>query len=135
MAAARSAFRATRAFEGITLSISSDGAPEVVAVGQLFVANLALYAFGLRVAPRARPDDGILDVIALPWEGRAHLISTIARLRRGTHVRRPGTRTWTAERVRIATGGSSPVIADTTNLGTGPVMLEVSPAALPVVAP
>jgi diacylglycerol kinase (ATP) len=135
VAAARSAFRATRAFEGITLSISSDGAPEVLAVGQLFVANLALYAFGLRVAPHARPDDGLLDVVALPWEGRAHLLSTIARLRRGSHVRRPGTRTWTAERVRIATGGSSPVIADTTNLGTGPVTLEVSPAALPVVAP
>jgi diacylglycerol kinase family enzyme len=135
MAAARSAFRATRAFEGITLSISSDGAPEVLAVGQLFIANLALYAFGLRVAPRARPDDGLLDVVALPWEGRAHLISTVARLRRGTHVRRPGTRTWTAERVRIATGGSSPVIADTTNLGAGPVTLEVAPAALPVVAP
>ena len=50
-AAARSAFRATRAFDGVTLSVSSDGVPEVLAVGQLFVANLAFYAFGLRVAP------------------------------------------------------------------------------------
>jgi diacylglycerol kinase (ATP) len=135
VAAAKSAFRATRTFDGVTVSVVSDGVAEVLSVGQLFVANLALYAFGLRVAPRARPDDGLLDVVALPWEGRSHLLPMVARLRRGTHVDRPGTRTWTAERVRIATGGSSPVIADTTNLGTGPATLEAVPAALPVVAP
>jgi diacylglycerol kinase (ATP) len=134
-AAIRSAVSAARRFHGLTLCVSSDREAEMLTVGQLFVANLALYAFGLRVAPRARPDDGLLDVVALPWEGLAHLIPTVARLRRGSHVRRPGTRIWTAERVRIATGGSSPVIADTTNLGTGPVTLEVAPAALPVVAP
>jgi diacylglycerol kinase (ATP) len=135
LAAARSALRAARSFDGVTLSISSDGVPELLAIGQLFVANLSLYAFGLRVAPDARPNDGLLDVVALPWEGRAHILSMVARLRRGTHVSRPGTRTWRAERVRIATGGHSPVIADTTNLGTGPVTLEVAPAALAVVAP
>jgi diacylglycerol kinase family enzyme len=135
LAAVRSGLQATRGFDGVTLSVSSDGVPEVLAVGQLFVANLSLYAFGLRVAPDARPDDGLLDVVALPWEGRARIIPMVARLRRGTHVDRASTRTWAAQRVRIATGGHSPVIADTTNLGTGPVNLEVAPAALAVVAP
>lgn len=134
-AALRSAARAARSFDGVTLCVSSDGEPEMLTVGQLFVANLSLYAFGLRVAPDARPDDGLLDVVALPWEGRARILPTIARLRRGTHLGRRGTRTWTAESVRIATGGRSPVIADTTNLGTGPVTLEVAPAALALVAP
>jgi diacylglycerol kinase (ATP) len=135
LAAVRSGLQATRGFDGVTLSVSSDGVPEVLAVGQLFVANLPLYAFGLRVAPDARPDDGLLDVVALPWEGRARMIPMVARLRRGTHVNRATTRMWTAQRVRIATGGHSPVVADTTNLGTGPVTLEVAPAALAVVAP
>jgi diacylglycerol kinase (ATP) len=134
-AAVGSALRAARSFNGVTLSLSSDGVPEVLSVGQLFVANFSLYAFGLRVAPSARPDDGVLNLVALAWKGRAHIIPMVVRLRRGTHVNRPGTRTWTAERVRIATGGHSPVIADTTNLGTGPVTLEVAPAALALVAP
>ena len=34
--------------------------------------------------PAAQPDDGLLHVVSLPWEGRARLIPTIARLRRGT---------------------------------------------------
>jgi diacylglycerol kinase (ATP) len=134
-AALRSAMRALRAFDGVTLCVSSDGVPELLTVGQLFVANLPLFAFGLRVAPLGRFDDGLLDVVGIPWEGRAHIVSTLARLRRGTHVGRPGTRTWTAGRIRIATGGRSPVIADTTDLGTGPVTLAVEPAALALVAP
>jgi diacylglycerol kinase (ATP) len=134
-AAIRTGLRTARTFDGVPLLVSSDGATEVLRVGQLFVANLPLFAFGLRVAPQAAPDDGRLDVVALPWEGRAQILPMIARLRRGTHVTRRGTRTWTARRIRIATGGRSPVIADTTNLGTGPVTLEVVPSALSVVAP
>jgi diacylglycerol kinase (ATP) len=134
-AAIRAAVRTARRFDGVTLCLSSDGEPEMLTVGQLFVANLPLYAFGLRVAPNASPDDGLLDIVALPWEGRARIVPMIARLRRGTHVDRPGTRAWTARRVRFSTGGRSPVIADTTNLGPGPVTLEVAPAALSVVAP
>lgn len=134
-AAIRAGLRAARRFDGVTLYVSSDGVPELLPVGQLFVANLSLFAFGLRVAPDARPDDGLLDVVALPWEGRARILPMIARLRRGTHLRRTGARTWTAERVGVATRGQSPVVADTTNLGTGPVTLEVMPGALRVVAP
>jgi diacylglycerol kinase family enzyme len=134
-AAVRSGLRAARRFAGVTVCVSTDGVPELLTVGQLFVANLSLFAFGLKVAPGARPDDGLLDLVALPWEGRAHIVPTIARLRRGTHLVRPGARAWTAERVRVSTRGRSPVIADTTNLGTGPVTLEVVPSALAVVAP
>ena len=134
-AALRAAIRAARSFDGMTICVSSDGVAEMVNVGQLFVANLSLFAFGLQVAPDARPDDGLLDVVALPWRGRRRVLPMIARLRRGTHVDLPGTRIWNARRVRIATRGQSPVIADTTNLGTGPVTLEVVPGALAVVAP
>ena len=134
-AAVFTALRAARDFHGVTLCVSSDGVAELINVGQLFVANLPLYAFGLRVAPDAEPDDGVLNLVALPWDGRGQILPTVVRLRRGTHLRRSGARAWTAQRVRIATRGQSPVIADTTNLGTGPVTLEVVPRALAVVAP
>lgn len=134
-AAVRTGLAATRRFDGVSLCLSSDGETELLRVGQLFIANLSLYAFGLRVAPVARATDGLLDVIALPWEGRARILPMIFRLRRGTHLGRDGVRTWTARRVRVGTRGESPVIADTVNLGTGPVTLEASPAALPLVRP
>jgi diacylglycerol kinase (ATP) len=134
-AALRVGFSALRAFDGVPLCVSSDGASELLEVGQLFVANLSLYAFGLEVAPGASATDGLVDVVALPWEGRARVLPTLVQLRRGTHVGHRGVRRWTARRVWIATRGASPVIADTVNLGTGPVTLETIPGALPLVRP
>ena len=131
----RSALGGVRGFDGITVTVSSDGSCELLSIGQLFVANFPRYGPGLRVAPAAQPDDGVLDLVTLPWTRRSALLPMLARLRRGTHVGRPGTRTWTARRVRIATGGASPIIADTKVLGTGPVTLRVVPSALAVVAP
>jgi diacylglycerol kinase (ATP) len=134
-AAVRTGLAAARRFDGVTLTLSSDGETDVLTVGQLFVANLSLYAFSLRVAPTALPDDGLLDIVALPWEGRSHIVPMLARLRRGTHVERPGTRVWSAANVDLATNDRSPVIADTTNLGSGPISLEVVPRALALVRP
>ncbi len=122
-------------FRPLCVAIESDGAVEVTRLAQLFVANLPLYGFGLRVAPDADPADGLLDLVAIETPGRPALLAMLARLRRGTHLGRPGVRTWRAERVRIATGGRSPVIADSTNLGPGPVELAAVPAALDVVVP
>jgi diacylglycerol kinase family enzyme len=131
----RSAVAGVRGFDGMTISVSSDGSCELLSIGQLFVANFPRYGPGLQVAPAARPDDGVLDLVTLGWTGGASLLPMLARLRRGTHLRRPGTRSWTARKVRIATRGASPIIADTTVLGTGPVTLTVVPSALAVVAP
>ena len=56
-----------------------------------------------------------------------------SRLRRGAHLGRAGVTRVAASRVRIATGGRSPIIGDTTNLGAGTVELTVVPAALELV--
>lgn len=122
-------------FRPISVAIESDGAAEVRTIGQLFAANLPLYGPGLRVAPDADPTDGLLDLVAIEVAGRPALVAMLARLRHGTHLGRAGVRTWRARRVRIATGGRSPVIADATNLGPGPVELSVEQAAVTVVVP
>lgn len=134
-AGAAAAAKALARFEPIAIAIESDGALEVATVSQLFVVNFPLFAFGLRVQPDADPGDGLLDLVAVKTSGRAALVAMLARLRRGTHLGRRGVRDWRARRIRIATGGRSPIIADTTNLGTGPVELTVEPAALEVASP
>jgi diacylglycerol kinase (ATP) len=129
------ALGAVRRFHSVAAAVQSDDALEVVSFGQLFVVNFPLYGPGLRVAPGADPTDGLLDLVSVEASRRRELPGMLARLRRGTHLDRPGTRHWQARRVRIATGGRAPIIADTTNLGFGPVELSVEPGALAVVAP
>jgi diacylglycerol kinase (ATP) len=124
-----------RKFRPVSVVIESNGEREVVTVGQLFAANLPLYGFGMRVAPGAEPADGELDLVTIEVETRRSLLAMIPRARRGTHYGLPGVRTWRASQVRLDPGGTSPVVADSTDLGSGPVELTVAPGALQVVTP
>ena len=135
VAGIRAGLAAVRSFDPLCVGVETDEAAERMRVGQLFVANLPLYSYGLRVAPLADPADGLLDLTAIEARNRPSLLVTLARLRKRPEQSCPGYRCWRERRVRIATSGRSPIIADSTNLGLGPVELAVEPAALTVVAP
>ena len=120
-------------FHPLTVGVEIDGAFEVLRIGQLFAVNTPLFGPRLIVAPDADPTDGLLDVVTIEDAGRAALLGLVPHLRRGTHLGRKGVRHAQARRIRIATGGRSPVIADTTDLGSETVELTVAPAALAVV--
>jgi diacylglycerol kinase (ATP) len=131
-AAIRTGARAFARFQPIAVGLDVDGDVEVLRTAQLFVVNTPLYGPGLRVAP-ADPADGLLDLVSIDVAGRPQLAARLAQLRRGTHLGKAGVRHLRARRVRIATGGSSPIVADTTDLGSGTVDLAVVPGAISVV--
>ena len=132
VAGVKAALSTVAHFHPLTVAVDLDGSTEVMQISQLFVANMPLFGPSLRVAPTADPADGLLDLVAIGG-GRAALLGLVPHLRRGTHLGRAGVRHVTAKRIRIATRGGSPVIADTTNLGTGVVELAAVPSALAVV--
>jgi diacylglycerol kinase (ATP) len=127
------ALGAVRRFHSISAAVQSDDALEVIRFGQLFAVNFPLYGPGLRVAPSADPGDGLLDLVSVEASRRRDLPGMLTRLKHGTHLDRSEARHWQARHARIATGGQAPIIADTTNLGFGPVDLTVVPGALDIV--
>jgi diacylglycerol kinase (ATP) len=129
-AAIRAGVRAVAGFEAPTLALSLDGACRLATYGQLFVANMPLFGPGLRIAP-ADPGDALLDVVAIEG-GRRAVLALIPHLRRGTHLGREGVSHTRARRVKIATRGRSPIVADTTDMGDT-VELTVAPRALDIV--
>jgi diacylglycerol kinase (ATP) len=133
VAGVRAGVGALARFQPLTVGIEADGEFRVLRIGQLFAANLPYFGPGLHVAPGADPSDGLLDLVAIDVQSRASLVSVLRRLRNGTHVGLPGVARLSTRSLRIATGGRSPIIADTTNLGTGTVELTVLPAALEIV--
>lgn len=135
LAAVRAGLAAVRAFHPVDVHGSLPDEPDLVHVAQLFVANLPLYLSGWPVAPGADPRDGLLDVVAIHGDGRRSIPGMLARLRRGDHLGHPGVRVWRVPRVRLSTGGRSPVIADSEDLGYGPVEARAVPGALRLVAP
>jgi diacylglycerol kinase (ATP) len=132
-AAVGAGFSAIRAFHPVPVGLELDGEAELTPLGQLFAANLPLYGPRLAVAPDADPADGLIDVVRIATRGRLDTVAALASLRRGRDPETLDRRR--ASRVRIVTGGRSPVIADTTDLGTGPVDLTIRPRALRIVAP
>jgi diacylglycerol kinase (ATP) len=122
-------------FRPLTVVVKTNGESEVLTVGQLFASNLPLYGFGMCVAPGADPADGELDLVTIDVRNRRSLLAMLPRVRSGAHYGRPGVRAWRASHVGLDPGGASPVVADSTDLGTGPVELTVVPGALQVVTP
>jgi diacylglycerol kinase (ATP) len=133
VAGVRAGIGALARFQPLAVGVETDGEFRVLRIGQLFAANLPYFGPGLQVAPGADPTDGLLDLVAIDVRTRASLVSVLRHLRRGTHIELSGVTRLSTPSLRIATGGRSPIIADTTNLGTGTVELTVLPAALEIV--
>jgi diacylglycerol kinase (ATP) len=93
------------------------------------VANTPAYGGGMRVAPGARPDDGLLDVLVAGPLGRAEFVRVFPRVFRGRHVDHPGVHLHRAKRVRIAADGIVGY-ADGERVGPLPLDCEVVPGAL-----
>lgn len=133
--ALRAGARALAGFRAPELALEWEGRAAELETAQLFASNLPRYGPRLQVAPAADPRDGLMDVVALPALARRQLPAMLARLRRGTHLTGPGALTWRTRGLALATGGMSPIIADSLDMGTGPATVEVLPGALRMVSP
>ncbi|HLF16252.1 MAG TPA: diacylglycerol kinase family protein [Candidatus Thermoplasmatota archaeon] len=89
----------------------------------------------MKMAPAARPTDGLLDVLTVEGVGSLGLLGLLTRhLRKGTHVRHPGVKIRRAARLRIEPRDPSPLLLDGEVMGTTPVEAEVIPGALRLLA-
>jgi diacylglycerol kinase (ATP) len=129
------ALSAIARFKPVSLALEVDGRCELRRLGQLFVVNFPLFGPRFRVAPAADPGDGALEVVELEAGRRSSLALALARLRRGTLLGHKGVRIRPARRIRIATRGQAPIVADTSVFRSGPVDLAVRPDSFRLVAP
>ncbi len=64
-------------------------------------ANGKCYGGGMKIAPDAEPDDGLLDVVIVEDVSKLELLQAFPSLFSGTHVKHPRVRTFRAERVEV----------------------------------
>jgi diacylglycerol kinase (ATP) len=135
VAGVRAGAAALSRFHPCAARVTEPGRSETLHFAQLFVANLSLYECGLRVAPQADATDATLDLVAIAVPSRRAVLRMLVELRRGTHLAHPNVHAWRAPSATIDTNDSSPIVADSTDMGTGPVTLQAVPAALHLVRP
>jgi diacylglycerol kinase (ATP) len=98
------------------------------------VANVASYGGGMRVAPGAVADDGLLDVLVAGPIGRGEFARVFPRVFSGRHVDHPRVHLHRAARVRVVADGVVGY-ADGERIGPLPLDCQVVPGALRLLAP
>jgi YegS/Rv2252/BmrU family lipid kinase len=128
---------ALAAYRCQSVAIRVDG--ECVHEGPLVlcaVANGRYFGGGMHVAPRARLDDALLDVVVVPEFSRLGLVRRLPSLYRGTHLdRRVAWLYRGKEVVAEPTAGEVWLEVDGERLGALPARFGVQPAALRVLGP
>lgn len=85
---------------------------------------------GLKIAPGARTDDGLLNLNLIKAVGKAQAVRLLLQVRRGKHIPHAKIRYFTASQVTIETTTPTTVAADGEILGETPAQIEVVPAGL-----
>lgn len=98
----------------------------------LSVCNGRFFGGGMQVAPDARMDDGLFDVVVWSGLGLGDFVTKKRMLYDGTHVRLPNTRVLRARTVEVEPVGDARVLLDVDGEapGTLPARFELLPGAL-----
>ena len=106
------------------------------------VANSRYYGKGMAIAPAARLDDGLLDVVVIEAASKRELIRSFPKVYDGRHVDLPEVTVLTGARVEISADARWPVpvgadgepLGPLPSLDSPPAEISVLPGALAVLA-
>jgi diacylglycerol kinase (ATP) len=112
-----------------------DGRTITTSAWMVSVANSQSYGGGMRIAPEALLDDGLLDVMVVDGAlSKPAFLATFPKVFSGRHVENPLVRLHRAVRATLEADEPVAVHFDGEPGGTVPVTFEVVPAALAVLA-
>ncbi len=114
----------------------------VVDTHAVAICNGRTFGGGMSIAPMARPDDGLLEVVVFETRTRLRLIAKFRTVYAGTHLGEPGVSHFSCRAVELTPllmvpGGRRlfPLDVDGDALGDVPLAVGVAPGALRVRAP
>ncbi len=96
------------------------------------VCNTIHTGGAMQMAPMARTDDGLADVLTVTKVTKMELLSLLGKVRSGGHVDHPSVTFQTAKRIEIEPQNKGPLLVDGEVYGTTPVRIDVMPGALQV---
>jgi YegS/Rv2252/BmrU family lipid kinase len=113
---------------------ADDGPWQEQAITSLSVCNGRYFGGGMKVAPDARIDDGLFDVVVWSGLGIADFVTKRSMLYDGTHVKLRNTRVLRARAVEAEPAGEAPVLLDVDGEQPGrlPARFGMLPGALRV---
>jgi YegS/Rv2252/BmrU family lipid kinase len=130
-----SLFAALARWRPVEFSLTLDGRAVAYRGYTVAVGNSGRYGGGVRIAPAALLDDGLLDVITAREASRLRYLAMLPRAFSGRHVDGEWVQAERARVVRIDADRPLVIYADGDPIGTTPATVGVRPGALWVLAP
>ena len=117
-------------WESVEIDLDAGGEERSGRMYEVLAANGVYTAGGMKIAPEAVPDDGLLDVVAIGDFTKPEFLTTFPKIYRGTHVRHPKVEVLRAATVSVESPSTLPVVLDGEQPGTTPATFESVPGAL-----
>jgi YegS/Rv2252/BmrU family lipid kinase len=127
----RAVLTSLRDYRPVETTVRLDGVDTWAgSTASVVVCNGGSFGGGMRIAPAARADDGLLDVVRLGALGRAELAWWLPTVFWGGHLANPNIQTGRASRVRVAASAPIPVQLDGELGAHTPLDVSILPGAL-----
>jgi YegS/Rv2252/BmrU family lipid kinase len=98
--------------------------------------NSKTYGGGMRAAPDAMLDDGLLEVVVLENVGKLAFVTRILpKVFKGTHVREPGVHVFRAREIALSSDRPFTMYADGDPIGELPLRVRALPGAITMLTP
>lgn len=98
------------------------------------VANTEMTGGGMKIAPGAQPDDGLLDICLVRETSKKDLLWQLTKVFDGRHVDHPAVTMLRASRITLNADPPQPLLIDGEVCGTTPAAITIERQALPVKA-
>jgi len=115
--------------------VAFDGGERRGPMHDVIVANGQWHGGGMKLAPDARPDDGLLDVILIGDVTKLDFVTTSPKLYSGRYVNHPRVEVLRTAFVTVDAAEPLPLELEGEQVGTTPARFEVLPRALRVRVP
>jgi diacylglycerol kinase (ATP) len=101
----------------------------------VIVANGQWHGGAMWLAPEARPDDGLFDVVLIGDITKRDFVTTAPKIYKGTYLEHPKVELLRSSTVAVDARGRLPIELDGEQVGTTPARFEIVPGALRVRVP
>jgi diacylglycerol kinase (ATP) len=122
-------------WENTEVTVTFDGGERHGPMHDVIVANGAWHGGGMKLAPGARSDDGLFDVVLIGDISKLDFVTTSPKLYKGGHVHHPRVDVVRSAWLEVDAAEPLPVELEGEPVGTTSVRFEIVPRALRVRVP
>jgi YegS/Rv2252/BmrU family lipid kinase len=123
------------AWKNTEVTVTVDEGERRGAMHDVILANGRWHGGGMKLAPDAKPDDGLFDVVLIGDVNKLDFLTTAPKLYSGKHVAHPKVEVLQSATVTVDAAEPIPIELEGETVGTTPARFEIVPAAVRVRMP